>query len=740
MNKKWIYIITILITILLCTGLIYINRDIFVYTYETQCKRTFVPERDYRQDYIINGPITLKKGSYVLELKLRAEGSGNGIFLIDGNEEEIFYADLPDGTFDPSFSFDITESSKQARLGVRYRMENTSIELEWITIRSEHVLYKESVLRHLTVSVLMILTALWLELRVCFPAVLWRLFPTFAKKENELTLLFLIILTAASSWPILKGRDYIHGDDMFFHATRIRGMADSLQAGYFPVRDQLYWLHNYGYGVGFYYPDVFLYFPAFLVVLGFNLLTAYNIFQITCTFFSIASIWFVCLRISKNRTAAAASAILMAFAAYRLINIYYRAAMGEVQAAIFIPLIVLGLYEIFQKHTEKWPIFAAGFFGLYCCHIISLAIAAVLTALFLLTQIKKIWQDKQILTVLIKSVIAVAAVGAFFWLPMMEQTVTNPGLKVNNLMVGDETFNSLNYAFPIENIFARFKAWDWMWQAGTVYPGLTMLLPPLFALLVWKKRAQSVRTADFMLIFSIPVIWMCTRSFPWKWKIFMPFVIRIQFAYRMLLAATVLLCLAGGIYFMVLSKNRKPYLWLTVLALFCFFSTANPILEESASHRAVDKRIFVMQDNRVSGEEYLPTGLDSDYPGKNADTVNLTESDISLTIKAHKRQKLGFSFNYEVPEDSGIVHFSVPLIYYTGFRGTLTTEDGTVLHPVITWDDKGLVSLSNEGHSRGTVSVTYQKTPIQWTGECITVISLCILCVLKKKSFRKLRH
>ena len=203
----------------------------------------------------------------------------------------------------------------------------------------------------------------------------------------------------------------------------------------------------------------------------------------------------------------------------------------------------------------------------------------------------------------------------------------------------------------------------------------------------------------------------------------------------MLLPVTVLFSLSGGIYFAALTDNRNQYLWTALLLVFCFFSTANPILLESVHNRSVEKRMFVMQDNRVSGAEYLPPDFDESFPGKNTDTVRLVESDIPLTITAHKRQKLGFSFTYEIPENSGDVHFSVPLIYYTGFRGTLTTDDGKVLHPEITWDEQGLVSLGNEGHWRGTVSVKYQKTPVQWIGECITTLSiLAIIWVSRKRT------
>ncbi len=730
MKKSRIFIIIFLL-ILLGATLVWANQDLYRFTYDALCQRTFVPDVDEKRDYIVNGPVTLKPGSYELSLDLTVEGNDNGVFLIDGDGDFVFYTDLPDGTINPAFPFEISGNTKQVRIGIRYDAGMSKVSLERVKITAEHILYRESALRHLTVSILLILSAAWLFLRLCYPGILWKLFPPMADLKNELSLLFLIFLTVAASYPILNGQVYIHGDDMFFHVTRIRGLADSLKAGYFPVRDQLYWLNNYGYGVGFYYPDVFLYFPAILVILGFDLPTVYNIFLIVCSFFSFSSVWYAAYRITKNRMTAAASAVLMACSAYRLIIIYFRAAIGEVQAAIFYPLIVLGLYEIFHERTEKWPVFAVGFFGIVSCHLISVSIAVVLTALFLLTQLRKLMKDRRIIFALIKSVLAVVVLDAFFWLPMLEQTFTNPELKINQVMSGDAQFNVTNYAIPFENLFIRFKPWSGIWQADSVYPGWSMLLVPLLGILLWKNRSGFVKTADHLLLFSIPVIWMTTRLFPWQWKIFLPFVSRIQFAYRMLLPVTVLFSLSGGIYFTALTENRKQYIWAVLLLMFCFFSTANPILQESAHNRAVEKRMFVMQDNRVSGEEYLPAGLHKDYPGKNADTVNLVEPDIPLTITAHNRQKLGFSFTYEILEDSGEVHFSVPLIYYTGFRGTLTTEDGTVLHPEITWDDMGLVSLGNDGYTRGAVSVKYQKTPLQWMGEGITVLTIVFLLLYK---------
>ena len=745
MNRKTI--ITVILILIFAAAIPAINRDLFHYTYDVRCQREFVPGSEEKGDHTVSEQIMLKPGAYMLSPVLRAEGPGSGVYLIDDAGEELFFEELEAGTEDPSFPFEISGSARQVRMGIRYDPAYSTVRIERIRITADHILYKDSLLRHFTLSLCVLLIGVLLLLRICFPSVLWKAFPVFSKSENETALVALLALTLLSSYPLLDGNTYIHGEDMFFHLTRIRGLAESLRAGYFPVRDQLYWLHNYGYGVGFYYPDVFLYIPAAMVLLGFSILTAYKFFLVLCGFFSILSAWYAAFRITGKRNAAYVSAVFMAFAAYRLSNIYYRGALGETQAAIFYPLIILGLYEIFQGDERRWPFFAFGFLGLLFSHVISLTIGTALTAVFLLTRIHRIFTERKILFALLKSVLLVMCLGAFFWMPMLEQVFTNPNLRINRLMAGNVRLNRGNYASPVKNLFVRFRKWYSVWQAASVYPGWPMLLAPLLALLPGKKRKGAVKAADLMLVFSLVCLWMCTKSFPWQWEIFKPFVARIQFAYRLLLPASVMLSLCCGIYFSSFSKSgsdvhedpgtgldRREMIGAYILTVFCFFTTAFPVLQESAENRTVPKDMFVMQDNRVSGEEYLPNNLSQSFPGKNADTVFIQDQENGLTVTSHDRRKLSFRFSYELPDDSPEVRFSVPLIYYTGYQGTLTTEDGTVIRTPVTPDRLGLTSVSNSSFSRGTVFVEYRKTAVQKISECLTLLTAAFIIIRKKKA------
>ena len=58
------------------------------------------------------------------------------------------------------------------------------------------------------------------------------------------------------------------GSDLRYHLTRITGIADGLKGGSGIVSIYPEALKGYGYASPLFYPDLFMYFPAFLVYLG----------------------------------------------------------------------------------------------------------------------------------------------------------------------------------------------------------------------------------------------------------------------------------------------------------------------------------------------------------------------------------------------------------------------------------------------------------------------------------------
>ena len=163
-------------------------------------------------------------------------------------------------------------------------------------------------------------------------------------KKN--TIIFIIILTLIASLPVFIFPGIKKSDDLLFHLSRICAIKDNIKNlqfnGVYPG-----YFNEYGYGNGLFYPDIFLYIPALLNLIGINIIISYKIFLIIINFFTISAIFITIKNISNNKYATILGSIIYAFAPYRLVDMYERGALGETLAFIFIPLIIYGMYDLF---------------------------------------------------------------------------------------------------------------------------------------------------------------------------------------------------------------------------------------------------------------------------------------------------------------------------------------------------------------------------------------------------------
>ena len=71
-----------------------------------------------------------------------------------------------------------------------------------------------------------------------------------------------------------------YGSDLHYHMSRVAGIAEGLRTGQFPVFLYPDFLNGYGYASPIFYGEALLYIPALLVLAGYPLFTAYNIFNV----------------------------------------------------------------------------------------------------------------------------------------------------------------------------------------------------------------------------------------------------------------------------------------------------------------------------------------------------------------------------------------------------------------------------------------------------------------------------
>ncbi len=85
-------------------------------------------------------------------------------------------------------------------------------------------------------------------------------------RENALNLVVLLFMLICFFIPYL-GQGFPMAPENDFHYARITSMVESLKQGIFPPKLRPMLMQQFGYGVGFFYPDFFFYFPGVLMLL-----------------------------------------------------------------------------------------------------------------------------------------------------------------------------------------------------------------------------------------------------------------------------------------------------------------------------------------------------------------------------------------------------------------------------------------------------------------------------------------
>ena len=158
----------------------------------------------------------------------------------------------------------------------------------------------------------------------------------------------IFVIALLSCLPLFGAQFFVGSDDLAFHLVRIEGLAAGLFTGQFPVRLYPVFNQNFGYPLGIFYGDWLLYFPAILRIVGTPPLLAY---QCNLAFINILTAGIAYLSfwgIFRRQHLAFLLAAFYCLANYRLMNLYFRAALGEYTAMAFLPWIAFALWRIYS--------------------------------------------------------------------------------------------------------------------------------------------------------------------------------------------------------------------------------------------------------------------------------------------------------------------------------------------------------------------------------------------------------
>lgn len=544
--------------------------------------------------------------------------------------------------------------------------------------------------------------------------------------NRERAVLFLVMGLAVliASTPSLK-KNLTIGDDMDFHLSRLGNLTSGLMAGQFPVRLGGYANRGYGVATPIYYMDLFLHIPAAMVILGTSVQYAMNVFLILINLMTAAAMFVCARRIFRNETVGALASVLYTLAAYRLTDMYTRSALGEGLAMAFMPLLALGLWEVFFGDETKWPLLALSAAAIFESHMISTLLCAGVSALVFLLFFRRALREKRLKAVL-KAVVCCTLLCAFSLAPLL--TYSGSGIGTDGLLM----WNADNDLAPAQLLFGtvgdlKGDVQDASLSSRALEIGAPLLLAALAALMqMCKAWGEDEKKSAFLLALGAGFALMATELFPWAHLdgMFGGLSRYIQFPWRMLMMTDFFFALAGGYgLYKVLGEKREAAL-AGVLAL-CMV-TAMPLLT------AQTKNNRVMPYGGLSN----PGFVNWDYVLEGTQPETIQDGSIHLfgDVDVQEVQKTGTTLYAEVSaaEDAEI---TLPLF---GFEGYQAEVDGQKME--VGLGEQNRLSVKLPEGTAGSLHVYFAGRAWWRIAEVISLVTLLALMArpfVRKCGFKK---
>ena len=529
-------------------------------------------------------------------------------------------------------------------------------------------------------------------------------------------------------WYILPLDEWIIGHDAIYHHLRVDAVVERLRFGDFLSEVNHVYFQGAGYA-DFAYPTTLLYIPALFRLLGCGIGASMGLFLMLCCVFTYAAAFAAVKDITGSPIAGTIAAVLYSLSQYRLDCLFTRFALGEVQAFLFWPLVLWGMYDLIARDAKRlWPL-GVGLGGMLLSHSLSTLLACVVCAVLCLVFFKRIHADKEKWLRLSITAGLTMALTAFYWIPFLRFILLHDAALFHPVTTAEN-----NLVDPL-TMFSNVGI-------GATHAGIGTLLLFASASRVFlgarsplacemRRDGLCVRFFDACLLTGLIALFCATDRAPWK--LLGVFFNSLQFSFRLYAVVTACLAIAGGIFlYYALHGARVKRLGMLLLCAACLLSASlhfkliNPAHAPSPS----DDYYYATDASRsVGNAEWLP--IEAKYKvaewETKTDLLELSDG----TRPTYTRARDTFTF----PVDTPCTHATLPLVWYHDYIAF--DEQGNRLP--VSADEQGLVRVDLTDVT-GTVTVTYAvsfATKAAFALSTITLLSLLTVLTLLRMRRKK---
>lgn len=541
-----------------------------------------------------------------------------------------------------------------------------------------------------------------------------------ARRRGELVLLAFVVLIA--SIPVLK-ENLNSGHDSSFHIDRLLNMLNALRSGQFPARLGAYMQNQYGAVTSAYYPELFLYIPAAMMLANASLNFSMHVFFILITLTTALVMRYSAGKLFKDENAGMLASILYTLSAYRLTDMYTRFSVGEALAMAFIPLFVYALYEVVLGDKRRWKLLALSGMAIYQSHLISAFLCGLAAVAVCALFIVRIIKEKRFIPLLLA---AACALGLCLYalIPLYTNSLSGvstsmmPRWTTGHLLAPAQLFLSADIieADPSDGTLKSFA----------LVIGLPLLLSAAAALhsaVAGERRSHEDRLSLFLLVVGAGFALMTTTLFPWArlQEMAGSWVAYIQFPWRLLMVTALCFSLAGGYGLSRMAKAQPEAMQFAVFAL-CAAMVLPMLSAETRKEGYIEAGDIPAWDQLY--EDYTLSGT---VVSETKDQSVHTEGDVAIT----DYEKFGTQITAHI-ESAGGGEISFPLFAFEGYEATIDGKAAEILR-----GENNRIALTIPAQTSGELLIRFAGKPVWRLGEAVSLLTA--LAMIADTLFRKKR-
>lgn len=570
----------------------------------------------------------------------------------------------------------------------------------------------------------------------------------FIRGEFRIThgVLCLICLTAAL--PFASDFSY-SGHDIGFHLNRIVCLSDELKLGnIFPAIFSTA-LNGYGYANPLFYGQFFLYIPAILYCCGFSLTFAYNTYIVLFSVACCLIMYYSSMQIFKRAKPSLLSSALYTLSAVRLTNIFTRSAVGEFSAQTFLPLVVLGFYNIYSaQNNEKLPLkkylpIVVGLTGILLSHTLSILMCSLLILGFCVFNLKQTLKKNR-MAALCKAAILTILVNLSTLIPFIDSYSMDLIVsRKTNYIQGTGTypiqlFNIIVNNFQQSNVSGTAANEMSLSIGFSITLGLLLYVFFLIGKSEADKKSCISKFAKICFLFTCITLFLSTGYMPYDALDFLPeniysLLTTYQFSWRWLVFATLfgVYCTAYTVEACkkaAFSEYAADLAFCAVIAILSI--NTGQIYADQLKTSPLDKysNNSYSYNMNVGNGEYLLSGDYNDNP-----LHNYAKPDYDATaVNLYDYKRTGTSADFYVQNTSGSSETVIlPIICYDNYH--TYDKNGTTINISKNADSRIAVEIP-AGYD-GNIQIRY-NFPYHWK----TAIFISVITILSIAVYHIIRH